>query len=136
MYRQPEHVRFFAKVDVDGDCWEWMAARDRDGYPKFARTVAHVWIWRYLVGPIPDGYELDHLCRNRGCVNPDHLEPVPKSVNKARSFSPWAIHARVTECPNGHPYEGDNLVIRTKADGKTKRECRTCRQARSRRKVS
>jgi hypothetical protein len=136
MYRQPEDIRFFAKVDAGGVCWEWMATRDVDGYGKFDRTVAHVWIWRHLLGPIPDDHEIDHRCRNRGCVNPDHLECVPKLVNRARSFSPWAVHARATHCPKGHPYDGDNLYVVTRANGSTARQCRACSRARSRKAVS
>jgi len=79
--------RFFTKVEV-GDCWLWVGATDR-GYGKFyphRKTVrAHRWLYEQLVGPVPAGMDLDHLCRVRACVNPDHLEVVTRSVNLARS---------------------------------------------------
>lgn len=132
MYRQPPDVRFFAHVDADGDCWLWTGGMTADGYGAFDDMLAHRWIWRHLVGPIEDGCELDHLCRNRACVNPDHLEAVPSAVNKARSYSPWAIHARVTHCPRGHPYEGDNLILEPRSNGRVRRQCRECHRARGR----
>src|SRR5688500_6772566 len=78
--------RFFDKVD-GGDCWLWTGALDR-GYGKFfpaGKTVrAHRWLFEQLVGPVPDGMDLDHLCRVRACVNPDHLQPVSRRVNLNR----------------------------------------------------
>lgn len=83
--------RFWAKVDVRGPCWEWTAST-RYGYGQFMvgnrSMLAHRFAWQMLVGPIPDGLELDHLCRNPACVSPDHLEPVTHRENMRRA--PWA----------------------------------------------
>lgn len=84
----PTDQRFWAKVDAEGICWEWTSTVDGTGYGKI--KIARVWVpahrWAYetLVGPIPAGLELDHLCRIRRCVNPDHLEPVTTTENLRR----------------------------------------------------
>lgn len=87
---------FFAKVDV-GDCWQWTGATDR-GYGKFYaryKTVrAHRWLYEQLVGPVAGDLMLDHLCRNRACVNPDHLEPVPQRLNIIRGAGPSLARRR------------------------------------------
>jgi hypothetical protein len=88
---QPAEERFWARVDV-ADCWVWTGARTDGGYgsyrysndPNVSAALAHRWSWQHLVGAIPADLELDHVCRNRACVNPDHLEPVTGSVNVRR----------------------------------------------------
>ena len=114
--------RFFEKVDASGDCWEWTASFGRDGYGQFGvdgKVVkAHRWVWEHLVGPIPNGLEIDHLCRKPRCVNPDHLEPVTHAENMRRGFG----NRRKTHCPQGHPYSGPNLFI----DSRRFRCCRLC----------
>ena len=124
--------RFWAKVDAFGDCWEWTAYKNKDGYgifrPGNKRTMirAHRFSWMILVGNIPPDKELDHLCRNRGCVNPDHLEPVTHRVNMSRTDLPTKalqrLTAQRTHCPKNHPYSGENLLMDNGA-----RRCRTCK---------
>ncbi|MFE0326316.1 HNH endonuclease [Streptomyces sp. NPDC058960] len=84
-----------------------------------------------LVGPIPDGMQLDHLCRERRSVRPDHLEPVTLVQNVMRGESPTAVNARKTHCRRGHGLDGDNLYV--KPDGR--RVCVTCRRERDRDKT-
>jgi hypothetical protein len=130
-----EHL-FWRKVDKRPDgCWYWTGATDgrygdynagRSG--KNLHIKAHRMAYLLLVGPIPEGHQLDHLCRNYLCVNPSHLEPVTQQENNRRSDSESARHARKTHCLRGHPLKGDNLRI--KADGS--RLCVTCDRWRQR----
>jgi hypothetical protein len=120
--------QFFARVDAEGDCWQWTGSDNGKGYGviQFDGRLqrVHRLSWEYLVGPIPDGLVLDHLCRNKRCVNPDHLEPVTNRENVLRGYGISAQLARNTECPNGHPFSGDNLIITDSG-----RRCRICNRA-------
>lgn len=103
--RGPAPERFWPKVDKDGPvpehrpdlgpCWVWVAGGWKRGYGCFYHdnrmTRAHCFAYELLVGPVPDGLELDHLCRNKGCVNPTHLEPVTHDENIKRHFRSVAI---------------------------------------------
>jgi hypothetical protein len=86
--------RFWSKVDARGVCWEWTGWRDKDGYGGCGDGRAHRVAWTKLVGPVPEGLVLDHLCRNPPCVNPDHLEPVTPKVNTARGRTAAAARER------------------------------------------
>lgn len=122
-------IRFAAKYVVSDTlfhngtaCWIWTAVKTKDGYGRFrcnGKIVAHRFSYELHHGPVPEGLELDHLCRNHSCVNPAHLEPVTHKVNMQRGIGYWI---RKTHCPEGHPYSGGNLYV-TK-DGY--RKCRTC----------
>lgn len=90
--------------------------------------LAHRVMYTHELGPIPDGLDLDHLCRNRACCNPDHLEPVTRQTNLLRGETIPAARAQVTHCPAGHPYSGDNLF----RDKKNRRACRECVRAKNR----
>ena len=89
--RTPEQ-RFFEMVEADGPCWRWTRATAGGGYGVFRvggrNTPAHRWSYEHLIAEVPEGLDLDHLCRNRWCVNPWHLEPVTRAVN-ARRGARW-----------------------------------------------
>ena len=124
--------RFWAKVDKSGECWLWTAAIDRNGYGKFRHqggaVFAHRVAYELEVGPVPDGLELDHLCRVPRCVRSDHLEPVTHRDNLLRGATISARNAAKTHCPQGHPYDEANTKF-TRGGWRT---CRTCRNLRSR----
>jgi hypothetical protein len=112
-----------------GPCWLWTGYRYPTGYGKFSvgleQGYAHIWSFRLHIGPVPDGKELDHLCRNPSCVNPNHLEPVTHRENVLRGEGPAAANARKTHCIHGHPFdEGNTYRLPSGAVG---RDCRICR---------
>lgn len=122
--------RFWSKVDKTGTCWLWTACLNSAGYGQFwvkDRIVyAHRIAYELLVGPIPVGLELDHLCRSPACVNPAHLEPVTHKENIQRGHvqNNGAHNKNKTHCPEGHPYSKKNTYV-MKNGG---RMCRACHQ--------
>lgn len=121
-------------VQVTGFCWLWMGART-GGYGNVRvngrTTKAHRAVYEHLVGPIPEGMHLDHLCRTKACVNPDHLEPVTGEENSRRAVEAQVSGRDWDYCPNDHRYTPENTYVRT--DGT--RSCRTCGRNRAKRKV-
>jgi hypothetical protein len=115
------HQRFWSKVEV-GDCWLWTAGLLTQGYGSYwhdgKTRRAHRFAYELLVGPVPDGLVLDHLCRVKNCVNPDHLEPVPSQVNVKRGYNRHKVR---NACHLGHEYTEAN-TRRTAGH----RECREC----------
>lgn len=119
-------------------CWIWTAAT-RTGYGVThvgSRTdgsrryvMVHRLLYEHLVGPIPEGLDLDHLCRVRACVNPAHLEPVTRQENLLRGVGLTAQKAAQTHCVNGHPFDEANTHIRSNGT----RSCRVCGRERQRR---
>ena len=102
--------RLFRKTRKRPDgCWEWTGSKGSCGYGHMrvsGRTVSvHRIAYNELVGPIPDGLTLDHLCRNRWCVNPEHLEPVTNRENVLRGVNPPAQNHRKQKCLKGHPFD-------------------------------
>lgn len=119
-----------ASVNDATGCWEWNALCNSDGYGKYylgRYRGAHRVSFESLVGLIPDGLQLDHLCRVRRCVNPTHLEPVTSRENILRSNGVAALHAIKTHCINGHELTPEN--IRPNRGG---RDCLICNRRRRR----
>ena len=123
--------RFCAYIEITETCWLWTGSRTATGYGTFTLRTgvarsAHRYAYEVMVGSIPEGLELDHLCRVRHCVNPDHLEPVTHAENMRRAVSPRGLdnwNGAKTHCPNGHPYNGANLY-----EYRGRRYCKACRR--------
>lgn len=124
-----QHLKFWARVvrGTDAQCWTWFGALGSHGYGvfslgKFNLQNAHRVAWRALRGPLPEGLSIDHLCRNRRCVNPSHMELVTNVENVMRGESFSAVNARKTHCQRGHLLAGDNLESMKNGA----RSCRIC----------
>ena len=135
--------RFWAKVNPSGRvpahrpelgcCWEWIGATNRAGYGQFevgtfaAHKVrgAHRVAYEALNGVIPEGLQCDHLCRNRACVNPAHIEPVTNRENARRGLN-GLLWAPLTHCLRGHPYNTANTYWYLTVRGQPARKCREC----------
>lgn len=116
-------------VDKTGECWLWQGAVNHDGYAMDSdKRRVHRLTYEALVGPIPPGLVLDHLCRVRHCVRPDHLEPVTQAENLARGRTLAAANAAKTHCGRGHELAGDNLTTQVGRKGKIWRGCRECKR--------
>lgn len=111
----------------DNDCWKWTGVMHSEGYGKIGRKYAHRVFYERLRGPIPEGLQIDHLCRNRACVNPDHLEAVTQEINLLRGNSPAAIAARKTHCIRGHELIPENIYLRKDCPSRMCNECRRIR---------
>lgn len=133
---KPILERFWAKVEKIDSCWLWRGYINPKGYGRLSSVgrcdYAHRLAYELLVGPIPEGLQLDHLCRNRACVNPEHLEPVTNLVNSHRGLG--GRHNLIkTHCPKGHPYDEENTFILNERGW---RSCRTCARERGRAKAA
>jgi hypothetical protein len=162
VYRRSDPDRFWSKVDraAPDECWIWTGSRRKTGYGTFlvprdgARVrgvVAHRWAYESMAGPIPAGYEIDHLCRVRECVNPCHLEAVTRKMNNDRKINPppfrltrdpmpmpvpdltvpkrerREVTVFRTHCRNGHEYAVTGFVVRgLTRRGKPARTCAAC----------
>lgn len=126
-----ERILKHVSVSASTGCWNWTACKDRDGYGKItvdrsgkrAQRVSY----EAFRGPIPSGLFTDHLCRNRACVNPWHLEPVTHTINQRRGNTISSQYFGKTHCKRGHEFTPEN----TKPTPKGFRSCRTCYQMKS-----
>jgi hypothetical protein len=130
------------------NCWLWTGSIGDTGYGKHTRwdaasrravtRVAHRVVYEALLGQVPPGLELDHLCGVRSCVNPAHLEPVTRRENHRRALTPDAVNAARTACRLGHPFSPENTrADRAHGAHGASRNCRTCvrsRQSETRRR--
>lgn len=125
--------RLAGKLTMEGGCLVWTGALLPNGYGQIRdgtrRLYVHRVAYQQAKGPIPFGWEVDHLCRNRACCAPAHLEAVPRRENILRSDCPSARRARQTHCRNGHEFTLANTFITRK----NQRQCRTCNRERMRR---
>ena len=127
--------RFWEKVKKTEGCWLWLGATTSkdigNSYGRFysggKHVLAHRFSYTLLIGLIPEGLELDHLCRNTRCVRPDHLEPVTHQVNSIRGVFK---NAKKTHCRNGHPYNQENTYVYPSG---RERACKLCMRAASKR---
>lgn len=124
---------FWSKVVLGNNgCLEWIGAHSSTGYGSIGRKGkvyrAHRFSYQMLVGDIPDGKVLDHICRNKNCVAPDHLEIVTQLINTHRGTPFAARNAKVKNCPKGHSYSKENTTINKKGS----RVCIECKRSRSR----
>lgn len=126
-------ARFEAKIQKTDTCWIWIGARAPNGYGQIVVSgprrvlLAHRLSYQTYVGPIPDGLVIDHLCRVRACVRPDHLEPVTVGENSARGMHPHQIARRAGRCTKGHALTPENSYL-TKD---RRRICKICAKART-----
>ena len=113
---------FYVDKQSQLPCWIWIGAITHNGYPKatfnYETCLVHQVIYKHFKGPIPEGLEIDHVCRNKLCVNPEHLEAITHKENVAR------YAATITHCKKGHPLSGDNLYLTPDE----RRNCKTCRR--------
>lgn len=122
-------ARMFGRVTVDIDgCWNFRTVNYK-GYGVFEGGCAHRVTYEWFVGPIPTGLHIDHLCFNKACVNPAHMEPVTVAENTRRGN----VWVRTGRCINGgHVLTPDNIYV-SMLHGVAQRTCRTCRMASRRR---
>lgn len=136
-YRQRLDARIQSRIRrVESGCWEWTGRLDRGGYGVIGLYKdggqlirgAHRVSYELYVNEIPEGKQIDHLCRVRSCINPEHLEPVTSKENTMRSsIAPATINSRKTHCVNGHEFTEENVY--TCKEGH--RRCKSCRRERS-----
>ncbi|MER7361941.1 HNH endonuclease [Nonomuraea wenchangensis] len=126
--------RFFGHVirEDERGCWVWDKPHPETGYGQFRSGPAHRWSYAFFRSEIPDTLDIDHLCRNRACVNAWHMEPVPTKVNVLRGVGPAAVNARKTHCLRGHAFTEANIYRPPSRPGR--RYCRACIALRSARK--
>jgi len=136
----PDRLLAKVRIDPDSECWVWTGALMPNGYGAFTVKIDGKWkrcyphriSYEIHIGEIPKGLDIDHLCRNRACINPAHLEPVSRRENLARGETLIAKQLKQTHCKNGHLLDKSNLSAYKLKKGK--RECLTCHRERERKR--
>ena len=134
-----KEIRFLRKMNFipqSNQCIEWHGKLNHGGYgmirgddKNHLDVRVHRISYEIYVGKIPKGYVIDHKCRNRKCVNPQHLRTVTRKVNNLEnSINPIALNLNKTKCLRGHPFNKENTRIETRKDGRTMRRCKKCRK--------
>lgn len=122
-------ARFWSRVGKTNNCWLWTGGQKGAGYGRFSfkseDILAHRFSYELFKGEIPIELEIDHLCRVRNCVNPDHLEAVTRKVNVLRGDSFSATNSKKTHCKQGHEFTPENTYQYSK-----QRKCKTCTKER------
>lgn len=130
-----DHLWARTEVDMSTGCWIWQGRPQGSGYGQVSIAgrlfIVHR-VGKQLLHGFDESLTLDHLCRNRVCWNPDHLEPVTLKVNILRGTSPAAVHAVQTHCIHGHEFSTENTALFTKSNGGVMRMCKSCRNKRAR----
>lgn len=132
MVRKNTEIDFWMRVDKDAPngCWQWLGSQGQKGYAQWHIGGKTIYVHRYsyniLVGEIPISLVIDHLCRNRSCVNPGHMELVTQQENILRGIGLAAQASRATHCPQGHSYDVGNTYIY-----QGRRYCRACGRKRT-----
>ena len=127
-FDEKRFAKFLQRIQFDeSGCWLWTGIIDKPGgYGRFTfwgrLRLAHRVAYEHWIGKIPMGLQIDHLCRVRNCVNPDHLEAVTQRENLMRGIGITAVLARATHCKRGHPFDEANTTL----DANGKRRCREC----------
>lgn len=137
---RPLAERVLDKFEIGDGCWGWVGSLNSSGYGQInsgghsGRPLpAHRVVYEMVRGPIPDGLQLDHLCRNRACVRPDHLEPVTQEENIRRGDAGFVHKMRMqatTHCVKGHEFTPENTGPGRNPNGNPKRVCRACKRDR------
>jgi hypothetical protein len=129
--------RWISKVDKTdpAGCWLWTASLDQDGYGWFRDgrvRRAHRVSYEHHIGPVEDGHDVDHICRVRHCVNPDHLRAISRKENVLSGVGPTATNARKKRCKRGHAFTPENTLVHVGGW----RQCRECRRIAERRRAA